>query len=37
MICRNPLWRKPVSADLLAGWIVIAPFCGALDWRSESQ
>src|ERR1700722_7312786 len=33
MICRNLLWRKPVSADLLAGWIVIAPFCGALDWR----
>ena len=32
-ICRNLLWCKPVSADLLAGWIVIAPFCGALDWR----
>lgn len=26
-------WENPVSAFLLAGWIVIAPVCGALSWR----
>ncbi len=26
-------WEKPVSAKLLAGWIAIAPICGAMAWR----
>lgn len=26
-------WENPLSAVALAGWIVIAPVCGALDWR----
>ncbi|HWT98555.1 MAG TPA: CHC2 zinc finger domain-containing protein [Terriglobales bacterium] len=32
-ICRRLSWENPLSADLLAGWCVIAPLCGALDWR----
>lgn len=26
-------WENELSAFLLAGWCVIAPICGALDWR----
>lgn len=26
-------WERPVNAYLLAGWCVIAPYCGALNWR----
>jgi len=26
-------WSRPIEAKLLAGWIVIAPLCGALNWR----
>lgn len=26
-------WEMPGSAALLAGWIVLAPLCGALKWR----
>jgi putative DNA primase/helicase len=26
-------WETPASAHLLLGWIVLAPVCGALDWR----
>jgi putative DNA primase/helicase len=32
-ICRRLSWENPLSADLLAGWCVTAPLCGALDWR----
>jgi putative DNA primase/helicase len=32
-LCRSLRWRKEVSGDLLAGWIVLAPFSGALQWR----
>lgn len=28
-------WGRPINARLLAGWIVIAPLCGALSWRSH--
>jgi putative DNA primase/helicase len=28
-------WERGVNAYLLAGWCVIAPVCGALDWRSH--
>ena len=31
--CRSLRWRVPVSGDFLAGWIVLAPFSGALVWR----
>lgn len=26
-------WERPINAYLLAGWSVIAPVCGALNWR----
>ncbi|MGL6224473.1 MAG: hypothetical protein ACRC6L_12920 [Steroidobacteraceae bacterium] len=26
-------WEMPASAALLAGWVVLAPLCGALQWR----
>lgn len=26
-------WHKPVHAQLLAGWCLLAPICGALYWR----
>jgi putative DNA primase/helicase len=26
-------WEIPASAQLLLGWLVLAPVCGALDWR----
>lgn len=26
-------WTKPCSAALLAGWVALAPMCGALRWR----
>ena len=32
-ICRMVTWKKPQFADLLAGWLVIAPVGSALGWR----
>lgn len=29
-------WGRPVDAYLLAGWVVIAPLCGALTWRPHA-
>lgn len=26
-------WHKPVHSQLLAGWCLLAPICGALSWR----
>jgi len=26
-------WEREINAYLLAGWCVVAPFCGALKWR----
>ena len=26
-------WSRSIEARLLAGWIVVAPLCGALNWR----
>ena len=26
-------WQIPASAEFLLGWLVLAPVCGALDWR----
>lgn len=31
--CERFEWERKTSAVLLAGWIVIAPFAGALKWR----
>lgn len=28
-------WNRPASAPLLAGWVALAPLCGALKWRSH--
>jgi len=32
-ICEMPTWENPLSGSLLAGWLVIAPICAALEWR----
>ena len=32
-LCERLLWEKPIYATLLAGWCVVAPMCGALEWR----
>lgn len=32
-ICEAPTWQNPLSGTLLAGWLVIAPVCAALEWR----
>ena len=26
-------WRRSISGTLFAGWLALAPICGALDWR----
>ncbi len=28
-----PVWEREVNSHLLAGWCVVSPFCGILDWR----
>jgi putative DNA primase/helicase len=32
-VFQMPLWKDPASAYLAAGWTVLAPICGALEWR----
>lgn len=32
-IAKRFRWEKAVSADLLCGWVFLAPICGALKWR----
>lgn len=32
-VCSLFAWDREVSSHLLAGWITLAPFCGALNWR----
>lgn len=32
-ICDAVRWENPLMAHYLAGWCVVAPFCGALEWR----
>lgn len=32
-LCKRFSWEKPLSAELLAGWMVIAPLCGVMPWR----
>lgn len=31
--CERLSWQNPLSGKLLAGWCVIAPICGVLEWR----
>lgn len=33
--CRAVPWVAPISAELLAGWIALAPICGALAHRAH--
>lgn len=32
-MCELLRWERPISAVLAAGWIAVAPICGALHWR----
>jgi putative DNA primase/helicase len=32
-LCKRFTWEKPLFAELLAGWMVIAPLCGVMPWR----
>jgi putative DNA primase/helicase len=32
-VCKLLRWEAPVNGTLLAGWLAIAPICGALQWR----
>lgn len=32
-LCEMPTWDNKLSGSLLAGWLVIAPICAALEWR----
>jgi putative DNA primase/helicase len=32
-VCRRLTWENDLSADLLAGWCIIALLCGVLSWR----
>lgn len=32
-LCKMASWEKPLHGYVLAGWSVIAPICGMLDWR----
>lgn len=34
---RTLLWRDEASGPLLAGWVTLAPLCGALGWRPHVQ
>lgn len=32
-LCEKLNWTRSINAALLAGWCVVAPICGALQWR----
>lgn len=32
-MCSLVRWGAPLHAELLAGWLAVAPVCGGLDWR----
>lgn len=32
-LCCSFKWRNPLDGKFLAGWLMIAPICGALEWR----
>jgi len=35
--CEMVTWENPLSASLLAGWLVIAPVCGALEYTKGME
>lgn len=32
-ICESLRWERSISGTMLAGWVFLAPVCGALQWR----
>lgn len=36
-ICDMVTWENPLSGSLLAGWLVIAPVCGALEYAAGQE
>lgn len=36
-VCELVTWENPLSASLLAGWLVIAPVCGALEYTKGME
>jgi putative DNA primase/helicase len=32
-LCDMLMWDRPINGRLLAGWLAVAPICGALSWR----
>lgn len=36
-ICEMVTWENPLSGSLLAGWLVIAPVCGALEYSKGME
>jgi putative DNA primase/helicase len=32
-LCKLFSWDKPIYGILMAGWLAVAPICGALNWR----
>jgi putative DNA primase/helicase len=32
-LCKLFSWEKPIYGTLMAGWLAVAPICGALFWR----
>ena len=32
-MCDLLSWQNPISSKLYAGWLALAPICGAIDWR----
>jgi putative DNA primase/helicase len=32
-LCESLSWEHPLNGKLLAGWMALAPICGALSWR----
>lgn len=32
-LCKRFTWERALSAELLAGWMVVAPLCGVMPWR----
>jgi putative DNA primase/helicase len=32
-LCNNLKWESPYMGTLLAGWLFLAPVCGAMEWR----
>ncbi len=35
-LCESLLWERPEMGMYFAGWLALAPICGALDWRPHA-